>query len=284
MNYLLYNRLANGGKGEEEAKIALEFLNTKIGDIKEISVVDVDVIDFLNNASESDLLILLGGDGTLNNFVNRLGDLKLDIPVYLYPAGTGNDFLNDVKSAQDPNTHLVKLNDYINHLPKVFVNGRTYRFVNGIGFGIDGDCCVVAENKKAAGETSIDYGKITVDLLLHSYVPRGAKVKVDGVEFNIKKAYLASAMNGKYYGGGMMIAPSQDRASGLLTFVSIHGRGKLGTLLMFPKLFKGTHVKDKKHCFIKQGREIEVTFDRPCGLQIDGDVVNDVTTYKAWIA
>jgi diacylglycerol kinase family enzyme len=283
MNYLLFNRYADGGRGEEDSKPVVEFLKTKFGDIKPVSAVDIDPIDFLNNVSQDDKIILLGGDGTLNNFVNRIGDNPLDVPVYLYPSGTGNDFLNDVKYAQDPDTKLIKLNEFVKDLPYVEVKGRTYRFVNGIGYGIDGECCVVAEEKKAAGDNQIDYSKITIDLLLHSYVPRLATVKVDGEEVKLKKSYLASSMNGKYYGGGMMIAPNQERGSGLLSAVIIHGKGKLGTLLMFPSLFKGKHIKKKKNVFVKQGKVIEVSFDKPCGLQIDGEVIKDVTSYKAWI-
>lgn len=283
MNYLLFNRYADGGRGEEDSKPIAEFLKEKIGEINPVSIVDIDVNDFLNNVSESDKVILVGGDGTLNNFVNRIGDKELEVSVYLYPSGTGNDFLNDVKETQDSETKLIKLNEYVKDLPYIEVKGRTYRFINGIGYGIDGECCVVAEAKKEAGERQIDYSKITIDLLLHSYVPRVATVKVDGEEVVIKKAYLASCMNGRFYGGGMMIAPDQKRGSGLLSTVIIHGKGKLGTLLMFPSLFKGKHVNKKKNVFVKQGKEIEVSFDRPCGLQIDGEVVKDVTSYKAWI-
>lgn len=90
-------------------------------------------------------------------------------------------------------------------------------------------------------------------------------------------------MFGRYYGGGMKIAPEQDRKIPKLTFVTVYGMGKLKTLMLFPKIFKGEHIKDKKHVFAIQGNEIEVTFDKPCGLQIDGEVIEDVTTYKVKI-
>jgi diacylglycerol kinase family enzyme len=90
-------------------------------------------------------------------------------------------------------------------------------------------------------------------------------------------------MNGRYYGGGMKIAPEQKRNSGHLTLVVIHGKGKLGTFMMFPDLFKGTHVKKKKNTLVKTGKVIEVEFDTPCGLQIDGEVVKDVKSYKAYL-
>lgn len=175
------------------------------------------------------------------------------------------------------------MNSKVKNLPVIEVKGKTYKFINGIGYGIDGECCVKAEQMKKEGATKIDYSSITISLLFKSYVARNAKVKVDGKEYNFKKVYLASSMFGRYYGGGMKIAPEQDRKIPKLTFVTVYGMGKLKTLMLFPKIFKGEHIKDKKHVFAIQGNEIEVTFDKPCGLQIDGEVIEDVTTYKVKI-
>ena len=221
----------------------------------------------------------------MNHFVNNIGDVKIDCELYLTPTGTGNDFQRDL-AAEDKveDLGIYRINKYVEGLPLVEVQGKTYRFLNGIGFGIDGECCVKAEEMKAAGEKNINYGSITVGLLMGPYVPPTATIKVDGGEpIVLKKAYLASAMNGRFYGGGMMIAPAQRRNSGKLTVVCIHGRGKIGTLLLFPKLFKGTHVAKKKAVFLQTGKTIEVEFDRPCGLQIDGEVLVGVTSYKAYL-
>lgn len=229
--------------------------------------------------SKEDKILLAGGDGTLNYFINVCDPSRLEASIYLLPLGTGNDFLNDQKEKEDEDG-LVPLNDCLSSLPYIEVNGLKRRFINGIGYGIDGDCCVVAERMKKEGKKEIDYSKITISLLFNGFKPRNAKVKVDGKEYSFKKVYLASSMLGQYYGGGMRIAPAQDRHSGLLSFVTIYGRGKLGTLMMFPKIFSGKHVNDKKHAFTATGKEIEVSFDKPCGLQIDGEVVENVLTYK----
>lgn len=284
MNYLLYNRLADNGRGEENANKAKAALEEK-GIKAELSCSnDQTLPEFFGSIKEEDCVILLGGDGTLNYFINNIGEKIPSNPLCLYPDGTGNDFGRDVENDPEISNGLIPLNKYLEHLPKVEVKGKTYRFINGIGYGIDGDCCVKAEEMKANGEEKIDYGSITVNLLLHSYVPKTARVKVDGIDLGeIKKVYLASAMNGRFYGGGMNIAPSQKRGSGKISLAMIHGKGKLGTLLMFPKLFKGTHIKKKKNVLIKEGKCIEVEFDKPTGLQIDGEVVRDVTSYKAWI-
>ena len=58
-----------------------------------------------------------------------------------------------------------------------------------------------------------------------------------------------------------------------------HGSSKLKTLMIFPSIFKGKHVKHKKNISIFEGKNIKVKFDRPCALQIDGETVLNVDSY-----
>ena len=88
-------------------------------------------------------------------------------------------------------------------------------------------------------------------------------------------------MNGRYYGGGMKAAPDQDRLSDTLTCMVFKDKGRIGTLMGFPAIFKGEHVNNKKLVAISTGKEITVKFDRPTALQIDGETVRGVTEYTA---
>ena len=108
-----------------------------------------------------------------------------------------------------------------------------------------------------------------------------AKVTVDGKTYEFKKVYLAPSMNGRFYGGGMMIAPAQDRLNGehSLSVVLYYGASKLKTLMVFPSIFKGEHIKHPEMCTVLTGKEIRVEFDRPTALQIDGETVLGVTGY-----
>ena len=282
MIYLLYNDFADNNHGKEDAEKAAVELKGKIGEAELISLVDLDLNAFAKKLGKDDSCVLMGGDGTLNHFINSY-EGEWPSKLSLFPMGTGNDFLNDVKDSLDENG-LVPLNEYLKDLPIIEVKGEKHKFINGIGYGIDGECCVVADEMKARGEKKINYSSITIKLLLGKYKAPNCTLIVDGVEQQIKKAYLASAMNGRFYGGGMMIAPPQKRGSHLLSAVVVHGKGKLGTLFMFPNITKGKHLKYKKNVTLIQGKEIIVRFDRPTGLQIDGEVVKDVSEYKAYIA
>ncbi len=281
MNYMLFNSKANAGEGKDDALASSAKLKEKYGEFEFLDLISLNKEEFFKGLGKDDMVVITGGDGTLNHLVNDIGDAPIPEKLYLLPLGTGNDFLNDVMDAKQEDG-LVPLKPYISNLPVVETMGLKRRFVNGIGFGIDGECCVKAEEMKKQGKTDINYGNITVKLLLTSYVAPKATVLLDGKEFTFKRSYIAAGMNGRYYGGGMQVAPMQERNDGLLTFVSVYGGGKLGTLMLFPSIFTGKHINKKKHVFAKRAKVIEVKFDRPTGLQIDGEVVPNATSYKIY--
>ncbi|MBQ2755551.1 MAG: diacylglycerol kinase family protein, partial [Oscillospiraceae bacterium] len=149
--------------------------------------------------------------------------------------------------------------------------------------GIDGYCCQVGDELKEKQRKKVNYASAAVKGLLFHFKPRNAKVTVDGREYTYKKVWIAPTMLGRYHGSGMMAAPDQNRDNKekRLSLVVFHGAGRLRTLCVFPKLFKGTHVKKKKLLAVHTGRNIRVEFDRPTPLQIDGETIQDVTEYRA---
>lgn len=275
MLYVLVNPLASAGKAEENVDAAIgNFGDEKV---ERLSLIDLDVKEVVSKAGKDDKILIIGGDGTLNRFANDTADMDYPCPVYIYKSGTGNDFMKDLEDKVENN--MIKVNDYLMNLPTITVKGKKYRFINGIGYGIDGMCCEVADKMREEGKTNINYAGISIKLLIHGYKCPDAKITVDGKVYNFKRVWLASAMKGRYYGGGMNIAPSQDRTSGKLTSAIIHNSGKLKTLLVFPKLFKGEHVKHTKIFTAIEGRKITVEFSHPCALQIDGETVTGVSSY-----
>ena len=55
------------------------------------------------------------------------------------------------------------------------------------------------------------------------------------------------------------------------------------TLALFPKIFSGEHVRHGRSIHILEGRSITVKFNRPVALQIDGEVVTNVSSYSTQI-
>ncbi len=280
MTYLLFNPISNNNTGTSIKKKAKIDIAKTFSNIEEINVLDLNVNDFLAKLKEEDDIILVGGDGTLNHFVNVVYPLKLKNKMYLYKAGIGNDFLNDVNKE---NAQIILLNPYLQKLPKVTINGKTSYYINGIGYGIDGEVCVIADKLKDKGKKKINYTTIAIKLLLFKFHCPDAIVIVDGKEYAYKKVWLASAMFGRFYGGGMMMAPNQDRLGDSISLAIAHDASRLRLLTIFPKIFKGEHVKYKKIIEIKKCKKLEVRFSSPCALQIDGEVVKNVTSYVAEI-
>lgn len=274
MNYLLYNKLA-GQVTEDKVKEIVSKFSTIFPNMEVVDEEATPAKILNEKLTDEDNVLLIGGDGTVNFFANVWHEVKIKGSWYVYSAGTGNDFLTDT---QEEGKDYVKLNEYMDNLPKVTANGITKYFVNNVGYGVDGDVCVIAEENKKKGK-KVDYAKISIQLLLFKFKKRKCTITVDGKKYEFKRTFIAATMNGRYYGGGMKSAPNQDRKGDKVTVVVMTGRSRFCTLIRFTKIFTGQHVKYKTVHLI-EGKEIEVSYDKPCGLQYDGEVILNVSNYK----
>lgn len=276
---VLYNPLAGNGKGENAAKKLKELLN---GD--ELTFTDMTKVSdyraLFASMPEDERVIVSGGDGTLNRFINDTEEVAFANPVYYYATGSGNDFLKDIGG--NVGDKPVCIDKYLKALPTVDVKGKSYRFINGIGYGIDGYCCEVGDKLRETSDKPINYAGIAIKGLLFHYHPTSATVIVDGVEHKYKKVWLAPTMNGRYYGGGMIPTPKQDRLNKehTVSVMVYYGSGKIKSLAVFPSIFKGEHVNHREMVEVLSGKEITVRFDSPTALQVDGETIIGVTEYS----
>lgn len=273
--YILYNPLAGHGGTDEKLSSLKSHLD---GECVDCNVTDIGgYTSILSSLEPDDKIVISGGDGTLNKFINAVDTDNIANDILYYASGSGNDFLHDVERA--PGCAPFKINQYLHNLPTVTVKGKTYRFLNGVGYGIDGYCCEVGDKLKAEGK-SVNYTAIAIKGLLFGFKPTNAIVNVDGEEYKFKKVWIAPTMNGRFYGGGMIPTPDQDRlGDGQVSCMILYGSGKIKTLTVFPSIFKGEHVKHTEMVSVMKGHNVTVTFDRPCALQIDGETILDVTGY-----
>lgn len=277
--YVVYNPLAGNGKCNDIVEKLLQFVKDEA--VRWDMTKNNSYGELAAALGDEDYIILVGGDGTLNRFVNDAGDVKFNCEILYLPGGSGNDFAHDIGVTADGEpTSITK---YLCDLPTVEVNGNTYKFINGVGYGIDGYCCEEGDRLRQIPDAKIDYTAIAIKGLLFKYKPTAAKVTVDGKEYNYKKVWIAPTMNGRFYGGGMMPTPAQERLGDdkRLSVMIFHGSGKLKTLMIFPSLFKGEHIKHTKHVEVLLGKEITVEFDSPRALQVDGETMLGVTSYTA---
>lgn len=280
MVYALYNPYAGNKTCEEQSKKLNEIYNDKSLAFR--SIADLSYEEFFSGLDKDDKVIICGGDGTLNRFVNETANIEIHNDILYYAAGSGNDFLRDV--GKEKGCAPFVINQYIKDLPSVTVNGKEYMFLNAVGFGIDGYCCEVGDRQREnSNGKPVNYTGIAIKGLLYAFKPTDATVIVDGVEKRYKNVWIAPTMHGRYYGGGMIPAPNQrrDDPDGKLSVVIWHSKNKLKTLVIFPSIFKGEHVKHSECIDIVKAGEVTIRFDKPCALQIDGETILNVTEYSA---
>lgn len=281
--YVIYNEKAGNGNTYKDIELMVKTMYVLHG--AEYKIIEISKITnykvFFTGLSDDDFIILCGGDGTINHFVNDTKNIHITQKIYYYSTGTGNDFAQDLGGENSENPILIT--QYLKDLPTVSVKGKTHHFLNAVGYGIDGYCCEVGDALKKESKEKVNYTSIAIKGLLFHYKPTIAKVTVDGKEYHYNKVWIAPTMHGRFYGGGMMAAPAQKRNNEQkeLSLTLIHGAGRLRTLMVFPTIFKGKHIEHPNMVTIHTGQEITVEFDRPVALQIDGETVLDVSSYTA---
>ncbi len=273
--HILYNPYANGGKGEEKAKKLSHLLDQNSVFYYDMTKIE-DMGRLVNSFDNRENIVICGGDGTLNRFINSVDTDRIENEIYCYCTGSGNDFLRDIgaEGKKEP----VLITKYLKNLPEVTVKGKTYKFLNNASFGLDGYCCEEADRQRNENGKSSNYALLAIKGLLFAYKPKNATIIVDGVKKEYKKVWLAPTMNGRYFGGGLMSAPNQNRLNErhTVSVVAMYNVSKIKALFILPSMFKGKHIKHKDIIDVTEGHEITIIYDKPAPMQIDGETILDV--------
>lgn len=198
-------------------------------------------------------VVVVGGDGTLNDaaqgYLNEDGSVADGPDLALIPSGTGGDFrrtfgLSDSVEeaaarllAAEPRPLDLGILSVTNH------EGAPVRraFLNIVSFGIGGltDRIVNSSPKWLGGKAAFFLGTLRA-MLVYRNAP--VRVSVDGepcLEAPILNVALA---NGRYFGGGMLIAPEADPSDGLLEVVALHDLSRVQGIALAQHIYKGSHV------------------------------------------
>lgn len=280
INRVLYNPLSGKSNGRERAEKIRGYYpeETVFCDV----TVAEDINELIKNSGDDDRIIICGGDGTLNHFVNSIEDTVLDVlkgRLFYYPTGSGNDFYLDVTGSK--NGGPISLYEYIRDLPTVCVKEEKKRFINGVGYGLDGFACAEVERIRRATGKIVKYTNVAIHGLLYRFKPQDAVITVDGIRHEYKNVWLIPSMKGKYFGGGVMITPGQDRNDPeKRVSVLVWHAGRIFTLIHFAESFKGGHVKHENAVDILRGKDIKVEFGTKTDMQIDGEPRMDISIYE----
>lgn len=179
---------------------------------------------------------IIGGDGTINFFINTYPEFGL--PIALFAGGTGNDLhwtlYGETTVAAQVETFLKA---HTMPVDAGICNGKL--FINGVGIGFDGVIVKsMSGKKKRAGKASY-----LLSILKHIFL---YKEKNCAITYNdetfTEDCFMISIANGKRYGGGFQVAPNASVTDGLLDAMIVGRIDAPKRLRYLPVIEKGEHV------------------------------------------
>jgi YegS/Rv2252/BmrU family lipid kinase len=197
-------------------------------------------------------VVAVGGDGTLNEVVNGFFDehgapLGEHAALCVVPSGSGGDF---ARTAHIPRSAARALRALLSRRTRSidagridFDDGSRRFFVNVADCGVGGEVVARVNSGRVKGGGARGSAVFLYQSLaaLLRYRGREVSVIVDGrqIERTVQSVVVA---NGRYFGGGMRIAPHAELDDGLFDVVIVEAAGRLRTIAGVPSLYRGTHV------------------------------------------
>ena len=202
-------------------------------------------------ANDADVVVAVGGDGTIHEVVNGLRRAKTTLGVI--PVGSGNDFVKMLDIPTDLDGALrVLMHGTPRKVDLGIVNDRL--FVNTIGIGLDAAVArTMNRTRRLRGKTAYRYGILANILFYRNKQIRWSADRENGEV----KSILAAVANGTTYGGNFRVAPKALCDDGLLDLVIGGDFGLLKRVQVLPKFKKGRHLDLRP--FILSGKKTYVT-------------------------
>ncbi|HWV37929.1 MAG TPA: diacylglycerol kinase family protein [Vulgatibacter sp.] len=231
----------------------------------------------------ADVVVAVGGDGTLNEVANGFFDeearpLREGAALALFPRGTGSDFLRTLRFA-DPGPEAIAARLREGRMRRIDAGLVRYVgddgapasriFVNVASFGSSGlvDRYVNRSSKVLGGKASFTIGAVRG---LLAYSDRRCRIRFDDGPWEEHDVTCLAAANGRYFGGGMMVAPKAELDDGLLDVTLWSGFGLKDFVRHRGKIYDGTHTK-LRGTTTRRARKVEAACDEECLLDVDGE-------------
>lgn len=224
---------------------------------------------FLGQCTSNDEIWLCGGDGTLDQFINRIHGVEPNCKIIFHAMGSGNDYIRNFKEK------VVDVTELVRTAPRVVVNKtENYVFANGVGMGVDAEVCRSKAQYKFSGIKK-NYFSLALSCL-RSFRPYDLDVEIDGEEKHYNDVWFFVCNNGKYMGGGMKVAPKASLDDDSLEFVIVHSLTYRKILLLFPLIYFGLHSLIKKHVEIIRCKHVKAVAEGCSIMQRDGEFLDYV--------
>jgi diacylglycerol kinase (ATP) len=239
------------------------------------------LIELARHAAEdgADLLVVVGGDGTLNEVVNGVLQASHRPELAIIPLGTGMDF---VRTHGIPSGFDDAVRTAATGTAKVIDAGRvTYRAWDGTeqvrfyaNVGSVGMSGAVAQ--RANGMSKALGGKVTFFVALTQVFLRWKNtevtVELENGERHTGRMHDVIVANGQWHGGAMWLAPEASADDGLFDVVLIGDVSKLDFVTTAPKLYKGKHLAHPKVDLLRSA-VVRVDAGEHLPIELDGEQV-----------
>jgi YegS/Rv2252/BmrU family lipid kinase len=230
-------------------------------------------------------LVAVGGDGTINEVVNGFFEdgapVAPESALCIVPFGTGGDFRRTIglpKSWSEAARALASGKTRPIDLGLLEHRGhdgseQTRLFANIASFGISGvvDRLVNESSKRLGGKLSFMLGSLRATW---RYTNQRVRITFDGdardaVDMTINTVAVA---NGRYFGGGMCVAPDAEVDDGFFDVVAIGDLSRSQMIFSSPRIYRGTHLSMDKvsHRRARTLRAEPIGSD-PVELDVDGE-------------
>lgn len=211
---------------------------------------------------------IVGGDGTLNYFLNFYKNPI--VPIVIFKGGTGNDFSTKLygKSTVQQQVESV-LAAGIRRVDAAECNGQ--KFINGVGIGFDGEVLRSIRSIRSLGG-HLGYLSIVLRKIF-SFKEFRFRIQY-GDDTLDDKFLLVMVTNSTTTGGGFMVSPEAKIDDGKLNMVLCKPLPVLKRLLNLPKIEKGKHLS-KVFIVHQEISSIRIACEKETPAQIDGELIHE---------
>ncbi len=227
-------------------------------------------------------IIVVGGDGTMNEVINGVFAQKSiptnEVMLGMISVGTGNDWgkMFNIPSDYEEAIKTIKTQKtFIQDAGVVTYckSNKTWQryFINIAGMGFGAKVVSRSNNLKAKGKSSPSLYLVTLFTSLLSYKSIKAEIQIDGTSFK-RNIFNLNIGIGKFNGGGMMPIPDAIADDGLYSITLIKKMGRIRVIANIKKLYNGQITRHKR-VESYTGKTINVDSKSILHLETDGETL-----------
>ncbi len=260
-----------------------------------------EIVSGLTAAGEDINLVIVGGDGSMNEAVNGIRDFS-HVKLGLIPSGSANDLAKDIGVAPDieeqvqricrgETVRAIDVGELILHNrsepdnPEVTTACEEHiRFNVSAGIGWDAEICYFADHSRLKKPLNkIRLGKLIyiseAVRTVFAMRPFVCTVEDGNTEMVYSRCVFSAFMNHRFEGGGFMFGPNARNNDGILDACTVDKVTPVTFFMLFPKAYKGKQF-ESSYAFEQRAASFRVRTDRPLFVHTDGEVAclsSDIT-------